>query len=479
VIRHRCRRVERRGRAVLAVFVAASLLLLAAPSARARDAAEDLSAVRAILRTLDHEPPPPMKVVIDKLVERGAAGALVEVGRELTGVDQIDASVEALKRLDSGKVEPFLLAVIDGIADFRSLADAYRHLGEEGTPESVPFIIKRMPKNDYRMKRTVERALIRLFRRHDSPTIYDEVAHSLGSASLETRGRVLCGIGETASSFGLEFLAQYLGRFPDLDHTVVTAITQMPVELVSERVLLKLRPYLQSPNMNLRREAITALAVFSDVDTAKTLIENLSDDQRGIRGNSLWALQKMSGLKFPESPERWKTWYEEEVAWWEAEGEGLLAALESGTDLQIIEALRWLSEHRLYRTKISGALTELLDHPSEEVRAAAKAALERLGLKEKKRESDTRTAFASRGFEAIPPDKMPEFGQEKPGKSESNRSGSSMLVALFGLAVLCVLVLRVFGLTLVDRLSRMFSGGSRREGPITLTLGKDRQPPED
>jgi len=469
-------RADRRGWFLMLTVL---VLSIAAPVGHAAGeevtpAPRELEVAKTLLNALTTRPAPTRDLVIARLIDRGEAvvPALLVAGRELRDVDQVEAIVGALRRLDRSSLSTYLLTYVSQGEEGPAASAAWRHLSKYGSADSIPAVIDGMAGNAPYLKRIVERTLVRLLIRHESYRTWDQIDSMLNKAPDETRARVICCIGETDASLGLELLARLIGRWPALDHAVVSAIARMPEAGLGEKVVPRLRALLESENMNVRREAVTALAVFADVESAKTLIEFLEDDRRGIRDNSLWALRSMSGLKFPGTSARWKVWYDDEVEWWEAEGEGLIEVLKSGTDLQIIEATRWLSEHRLYRTHFSPRLRKLLDHPSPEVREAAEVALVRLGLVEGRRAASPRSALAARGFRSVSQNEFERARARSPSSAPAGAARSSRIVPIVGLVVLGLLFLRIFGPALFYRVGRIWSGGPRPAGPMVVELKK-------
>jgi HEAT repeat protein len=463
---------------VWAVVIAAGLASPAWASDaddRAAARARERQVVNTILESLTSDRAPSRELVVTKLAERGpiAIPAILSAGRRLKDPVQVEAITLALRRMNRESMEKYLFALVTGDADEKVIAMGWRHIGNEGGRAAVSRVIGVMPGNSYRVKRAVEVAFVRLLRRHDGIATYRAIEEALKEANRETRCRVVSSIGETDSRDGLELLVRLAGRWPGVDHAIVSAISRMPEAGLAERVVPCLREMLENDEMNIRRETVTALAVFADVDSVKDLIEFLDDGERGMRGNSLWALRSISGLEFPESRERWDLWYQDEINWWEAEGIGLFETLLTGTNQQIVLALGMLSEHRLHRTTVSVRIRQLLSHPDADVRDAAALALVRLGLTEARGKSDIRASFATRGFEAVTPAQMrAEIAAADDRGEKVADSGSQKIVPYAGLAILLVLFGRIFGSGIIDTLRKLGSSRKAPEGPVTVRLGK-------
>jgi HEAT repeat protein len=477
------RNTERRIRPKRATLILAAFVLTAAglPHTSFASDAEDRAAARArerqvvntILESLTSDRAPSRDLVVRKLAERGpiAIPAILSAGRRLKDLEQVEAITLALRRMNRESMENYLFSLVKNETDEKVLAAAWRHIGDDGSRAAITRVIAAMPGNSYRIKRMVEVALIRLLTRHDGLATYRAVEEALKETNLETRCRVVSSIGETDSRDGLELLVRIAGKYSRVDHSIVSAISHMPEAGLAERVVPCLRQMLENEEWNVRRETITALAVFADVESVKDLIEFLGDEERGLRGNSLWALRQISGLEFPESKERWELWYEDEVNWWEAEGSGLFETLLTGTYEQIVMALAMLSEHRLHRTTMSARIRGLLTHPDPDVREAAANALIRLGLDEARAKMDVRASFAARGFDVATPADV-KAAAVKAETREKSGEGTRRIAPIVGLGVLLVLFVRIFGPSLMHAVGKLRPTPSRPDGPITLKIEK-------
>ncbi|MEN8148868.1 MAG: HEAT repeat domain-containing protein [Planctomycetota bacterium] len=457
---------------VLALLFTAETVFGAEPEPAPRE----LQVARTLLISLTAERSAEKELVVRKLVERGPpiVPALLLAGRKLRKLEHLDAIVSALGRLDTAARQKYLLEYVGRQGSDRETCAAWLHLADVGDAQAIPRVVALLNGIPPYVKRSAERAFTRILVRHDTRDTWARVEAGLDTLSDDARCRAALSIGESDSGLGLELLARLLGRWPGIDHALVSAIAQMPEAGRGEEIAPRLRPYLRSRDPGLRRESIMALAMFGDVESAATLIEGLSDEDRGIKGNSHWALAQLSGLKFPESPERWKLWHADETAWWEAEGEDLLDVLTTGTDLQIIEALKVIAGHRLYRMKFSPLLRKLLEHPSPEVRDAAEQALVDLGLTEGSSAPDAGTALAAHGFESITAEEYQRAKTERADAAPASRSGGSWILPAVGLIVLILLLGRLFGPVLLQGLGRIWGGGAQPHGPIVLRVDREK-----
>jgi len=210
----------------------------------------------------------------------------------------------------------------------------------------------------------------------------------------------------------------------------------------------------------------------------QVLIDLLADKGGGVPGNANWALQNISGLRFPPDPERWKHWLAEENAWWLADGARCLTDLSSGRDRDILRALHLLARRPLFRDRVKERITALLQHDDEEVRAAAADALGRLGFTDAGAGPVASFGgFGGGGWSSDPEAKAGaarSSGAARAVPEEEEGSGNTV-IAVFGVAILLVLLGSLFGWNFLERVKRIFGG--RRAEPAVKSLKPVRGPP--
>lgn len=194
-------------------------------------------------------------------------------------------------------------------------------------------------------------------------------------------------IGACAEELGpdrdpLGVLSTVLGYDPGLDRAVLGEIGRVSLALPGTApadLAARIGGYLDDPDAELVREAVQALGRLDAHDALPTLVGMLGDERAAVGEATLWALRSMTGLKLGANAARWRTWLEDESAWWEAEAPAHLAALRSRDDARVRHALSELCKHRLHRDRIAPAIGALLASGSPRLCADAARALAELG----------------------------------------------------------------------------------------------------
>ena len=459
---------------VLAIVAIALFALTATAGEDPAPAPVPLAVIRSHLDSLRASDPVSPAEVVESLVELGkpAATGLLATTGTYRGREHVKVVVAALIRLDPVSVDLYLLEFTSGPENDPGRITAYSLLGERGSEAAVPKLIAGMDDNHPRTKRSAELALVRLLRRHDRIETYQALTKPLASVSDETRARVICSIGDTDSEHGMRTLLKLLYRWPELNLAVVSAIAQMPDAVPPEETVPVLHELLGSTDQSIRRETVTALGLMKDAESAAILIGLLEDPNGGVRGNAHGALKNITGLGFPQDANRWRLWHREENAWWETDGRRLLEILESGSEAEVLAALKTLGERCLFRDRIAPALTLLLQDESAAVRSAAERLLGKSGAKDSSRMRDLTASLAASGFFPAP-DCIPENAAE-PVAVEPPASHSMPLVPIVGTLAFLVLFLRIFGLSMLDKIVSfwpgLWSAKHKVDGPMTIKL---------
>ena len=412
--------------------------------------------------------------VVSKLIELGslAVPALLAAGRESTEPGRMELISAALGRLDPVSAEKHLLALTAGPGEEPVRRKALSRLGEIGGPAAASLLTAQMADNHPRIKRSAELALIRLLRRHGATDQFRAVETAMEGVDDETRARVICCIGQTGSAEGMRLLVRSVGRWPALDHALVSAISQMPDVVPTADVVPALRRLLAREDEALKREVVLALGLFMDGESVGLLVKMLAVAPAGLGDNAHWALKRISGLELPKEEVRWRLWFEEETRWWRDEGEALLDTLLTGSDAEILDALRILARARLFRDRLRKALDDLLDHSDPRIRAAAGALLARFGFGPAPEAADITATLTAQGF--VPIQSMPIRRASSPPAPLAASSGSSRLVPIVGCFLILALVLRIFGLSVLVKVIGLFKREAPRQGAITVRLKRKR-----
>jgi hypothetical protein len=181
---------------------------------------------------------------------------------------------------------------------------------------------------------------------------------------------------------GLIVLAALLGRSPEMDALVLSAIArvgralQQPVDLGARVVV---RGYLSNPDSALVQQATLAVAALGDDGATGDLIELLHSDDRSVRFNVHRALREITRLTLPPAAEAWEAWFAEESRWWEEDSTRVFADVRGGEPVAAARAVREILRHRLGRHDLAQALRPCLSRPEPDLARMACAALGQLG----------------------------------------------------------------------------------------------------
>jgi hypothetical protein len=223
------------------------------------------------------------------------------------------------------------------------------------------------------------------------------------------RPALVRGVAAARSELGMRTLASSMESERDLALLAIVHIGRMANGMprpIDEGVRSAVRRCLADGACAARPEAALTAGELDDDEAIPLLIDLLADDSRGLRANALWSLQRLSGLRMREEPERWRAWHELEVKWWREQSAQVIADLRSGSVKSVHAALESIAGIRTGRERLVvevsarlrsknpsivtqacvvlgrlgsatalPGLTELLDDPDPLVRASARDAL--------------------------------------------------------------------------------------------------------
>ncbi len=158
-----------------------------------------------------------------------------------------------------------------------------------------------------------------------------------------------------------------------------------------------------------RREAALAVG-WMDLDEAvPDLVSALEDRQESVRDAALWSLRRLSGMRLRADAAQWQRWLEQEQRWWEQRASQIFTLLLGEELTPAVHAINEVAGRRLRRRELAAALepvllrhepvlvelactalgqigapsaisalTGVLEHSDEGVRASAQRALEAL-----------------------------------------------------------------------------------------------------
>lgn len=358
------------------------------------------------------------------------------------------------EKMDVGQ----LVTIADGTPSDEIRREVVSELGSKGGLDAVVPLLNLAERN-WEARRLSWAAVIRILERHDDTGSYSRVASMLPALSHEGRARLLSCVADAGSENGRRLLAGTLGSDPSLDPVVISGLERMPGVADDSEAVAGLRTLLRSDRPDLRRDAARALGRIGDIDSLRTLAELLGEDDAVVKKEAHWALKNISGLEFPPDSARWKLWVEEELRFWEEDGEDSLSRLRSNDPAEIIRGIRELAPHTLHRGLVRGEFEALLEHSSPQVRNAARAALapKKPGLLGGGGGGGVGGMAGSAGENVRPARWAGTRPRQSPRRAEEESGSSSYLLLLAGCLVVLVLLLRVNGRLSPDSLRRIFA----------------------
>jgi len=321
-----------------------------------------------------------LPVAVDALIRQqvqvaGAAQAL--------DADVHDALLGTLTVFGDDKLDEVLAEVV-AREDFRSRETVLHVLAEHGNSQDLDLLFASVTPigeqgRSSDLERTYRDSLKAILQR--DPGTFAELQGQWSDIDSDTRSDTIRAIGKAGERAGLDLLTDVLPWESENRVTVLTEITRLaPSARVRppSRLVDQLRSEASVANEETSPSAALALGKLRESTAVPDLIELMRGDHRGTTSNAYWALKEITGLSMPQAPERWQTWYENELDWYDEECKSLFNALQSAEANVVIEAVRSLSTHTLFRDEIAWRIADALSHPEPSVRAYAAVALDQI-----------------------------------------------------------------------------------------------------
>ena len=372
--------------------LAASLL---APPAAGTELPED--ALRAV-RILQQKDAPPIEdlvpivvahapeIIEDLLVllEQGTVPALADEDEQVLSRYQEalilssfaaagrDAVAESLRPYLADDPSPqrvsAALLAIGAVGESTDLRRMISMALEPGREEPAPVVAE-----------ALEKAVARVLQ--DDPRAFSHLSSLVQQAPPELLPALIRAVGRTSDGRGVEILAQTLLWHPELGSIALSQIRRLgpsPNPQVNAEVANLLRPKLDPSEAAFCRAAILVLGELEDFHSVPRLIQ-LLEESPGIRSNAVWALRRLSGERWEDSPQWWTHWYELELAWYRDQRQRTRRQLGNARQGKVGLALREYGEHRLFRHELAEEVRQVLSRPEGPLRAQACRTMGKLG----------------------------------------------------------------------------------------------------
>lgn len=274
-----------------------------------------LARVEALLDQLKKEPPAPAGQVTRELVRMGPSVVPCLVAAfEGASESAQEAITAALAQSKDETVFPYLTRLVAESQDAAMKTVALRLYGRLGEPKALVTLVSLMDEIQPEIRRQGGASVELILERYPTEETYYTLERLIRRTQGETKACLIEAISRAGSPYGLELLVDLLGRDQALDPVIISRVVASAQAGYPDELLPKLQDLLYRDDPALRREAALALGRLRDFPSTVYLVDLLSDENRGVRENALWALRNISGLNFPADPDRWSQWFEHTLA---------------------------------------------------------------------------------------------------------------------------------------------------------------------
>jgi HEAT repeat protein len=326
--------------------------------------------IRASLRLLERERVPPLEPEQSEQV-------LSEPQRELllAGLARQEREVVLAELADrmalSHDVATRLLAlrVLGALGGADTLGRLVPLALAEGEEEPIPAL-------EQALREAIAHTLLR------DPAAFDAVVEQLRRSPDTLQGTWVVAAGDSGSPRTLELCAHVLGFRRELAPIATAQVLRVGRSSrpeLNRELVERLRWLLDPARPGLCRSVLLALGELGDYESIPTLIELLDGPDAGLAQNALWALQRITGLSFPASSQRWRAWYDQELAWFLHEERRVLRDLGSRDPARVSGALREVGRRRTQREALAVEVLAVLERAEPSLRAQACDTLGLLG----------------------------------------------------------------------------------------------------
>jgi len=348
----------------------------------------DSAPTDVVVQTLRGEIAVAHSELIDLLVAGRVPALEEEEEAQTLSVPQRDMVLEALASLPSGtlltQAERLLVTEDQEVPEIAARAVASRLLAMGGGSESMRLIFSILaPLPGASANGRCMDAL--------EWSIETVLAADRGSAHIALRlelfnipkslmASVLRALGDDGDPSGLEIVLVIAERFPGARIQAFAQARRLGASGdpdLDQWFGALLRRFLDPGKPNLARSAALCLGELADSECVGDLIDLLEGSSAQSEAN--WALCRISGLRLGPSQERWRQWYDDEIAFFRDSYEDCLGDLHGPDRGRAVYAIRELSRHRLHRHRVANELVLALDDAEPSQRRLLCNALEAMG----------------------------------------------------------------------------------------------------
>ncbi len=333
--------------------------------------------VDTLFAGLKGDPPISTEDVTDGLLRLGpsAIPCLPKHLNKDTNKTTADIVANVLEELKDENTVTQLAVLLESDSEDTALGAA-RALGLIGTPEAVAALseVVMTTMNDNLFVVCSEAILSVLRRGSAAAGSFFTIANLAEAAEPSERERLIRCLGASGSKEAVRFLLDFLrDEKTSVKAAALNALGRLGVG--DSRACSKVRRYMRGRDINLKKQAVTTLGLLKDWESVPYLIDLLENDNSSVARSAHWALQNITGLKFPLSHNRWISWWNREDEKYENRMDPLIDRLYEGTVQQRIYAIRELSGIALGRGDVVGAVLGFTNDEDAQIRKEACTAL--------------------------------------------------------------------------------------------------------
>ena len=185
---------------------------------------------------------------------------------------------------------------------------------------------------------------------------------------------------------GVKLLREMLDIAPELDRAVVEAlgiVSDRELESLRQECIDLVRPELDSRSPEVRGAALVSLGRLGDHASIPGIVDQIVPDQPVLSIAADRALRELAG-QVPTGAGAWKArdwadWYRRELEWYDGEMQRMVAIVHQARPAALIDALREMVAHPLFRAESADLVEELLWHAEDEIVIVACITLGQLG----------------------------------------------------------------------------------------------------
>lgn len=266
------------------------------------------------------------------------------------------------------------------LADRRAILTALGAVGGEG---ELALCARAATLEHGALEGEFQRALGAMLARGVEP--YGELGVEWPGLAPELRSAAARALGDAGGDGALRFLGGLLAHPDDTAGLILAQLGRAAGGAGRDAALEvseEVRPLLQAGDQGLQKSVAIVLGRLEDAGSVPTLVELLRSDSPAVRANAHWALQRITTLAFPASPDPWDLWLRRESSWWMRRAPQAFSDLGAREEAVAAAAVKDVGEHRLDRHTLARELARALAHPSPDVRRLACESLGRLGADE-------------------------------------------------------------------------------------------------